>query len=55
MKKDYMKPTMRVVKLQYRNRLLVGSGGADGQDGTKKGVYRGGDDTLGDEDLDKIF
>ena len=55
MKKDYMKPTMRVVKLQYRNRLLVGSGEPDGQDGTTKGVYRGGKNTITDDDLDQIF
>lgn len=55
MKKDYMKPTMRVVELRHRTTLLVGSGGPNRLDGTKKSVYRGGDDTLGDEDLDKIF
>ena len=24
-KKDYMKPTMRIVQLQYRHQILVGS------------------------------
>ena len=26
MKKDYMKPTMRVVKMQHRQHILTGSG-----------------------------
>ena len=27
MKKNYMKPTMRVVKMQHRQHILTGSGG----------------------------
>ena len=54
MKKNYIKPEMRVVKLQYRNRLL---GGSDPYSVTNspKSVYRGGEETLGDDDLDQIF
>lgn len=56
MKKNYIKPEMRVVKLQYRNRLLVGSGGDPySVTNSPKSVYRGGKETLGDDDLDQIF
>jgi hypothetical protein len=54
MKKNYIKPEMRVVKLQNRNRLLVGSDPYSVTN-SPKSVYRGGEETLGDDDLDQIF
>ena len=50
MKKNYMKPTMRVVKMQHRQHILTGSGGAKGvynEEGIswKKGGF---EDTEGD-------
>jgi hypothetical protein len=52
MKKNYIKPEMRVVKLQYRNRLLVGSGGEQpsGWNGQKLGTYRDSADRIESED-----
>ena len=53
MKKVYMKPAMRAVKLRHRQNLLVGSpGGMDNQ--TLRG-YRGGDDTVTDDDEGTLF
>ena len=53
MKKEYLKPAMRAVKLRHRQNLLVGSPG--GYDGKALGSYRGGDDTVTDEDEDTLF
>ena len=53
MKKEYMKPAMRAVKLRHRQNLLVGSPG--GYDGKTLGGYRGGEDTVTDEDEDTLF
>lgn len=53
MKKVYMKPAMRAVKLRHRQNLLVGSPG--GYDGKALGGYRGGDDTVTDNDEDTLF
>ena len=53
MKKEYLKPAMRAVKLRHRQNLLVGSpGGMDNQ--TLRG-YRGGDDTVTDDDEGTLF
>ena len=49
MKKEYMKPTMLVVELKHRSRLLDGSP-YDQQDGRSIEKYKGGDNTLGDGD-----
>ena len=38
MKKQYMKPTVRVVALQQRYHLLAGSGAARGLNGTPEGM-----------------
>ena len=53
MKKEYLKPAMRAVKLRHRQNLLVGSPG--GYDGKALGSYRGGDDTVTDDDEDTLF
>ena len=53
MKKVYMKPAMRAVKLRHRQNLLVGSPG--GYDGKALGGYRGGDDTVNDGEEDTLF
>jgi hypothetical protein len=49
MKKEYMKPTMLVVELKHRSRLLVGSP-YDQQEGKPVEQYKGGDNTLYDND-----
>ena len=38
MKRDYMKPTMRVVVLQQQCQILAGSAGANGLTGTPEGL-----------------
>ena len=53
MKKVYMKPAMRAVKLRHRQNLLVGS--PNSMDGKTLGSYCGGDDTVTDEDEDTLF
>ena len=53
MKKEYLKPAMRAVKLRHRQNLLVGSPG--GYDSKTLGSYRGGEDTVTDEDEDTLF
>lgn len=53
MKKEYLKPAMRAVKLRHRQNLLVGSPG--GYDGKALRGYRGGDDIVTDNDEDTLF
>ena len=53
MKKVYMKPAMRAVKLRHRQNLLVGS--PNSMDGKTLGSYRGGDDTVTDGNEDTLF
>jgi hypothetical protein len=53
MKKEYLKPAMRAVKLRHRQNLLVGSPG--GYDGKTLGSYLGGDDTVTDGNEDTLF
>ena len=45
MKRTYMKPTMRVVKIQQQHHILVGS-----PDGQSYGVYRGAGNQVDSED-----
>ena len=52
MKKEYMKPAMRVVLIQQHH-ILCGSPG--GYDGKSLGTYRGGEDTVTDDDEDTLF
>ena len=49
MKKEYMKPTMLVVELKHRSKLLVGSP-YDRQDGKSVNVFKGSNETLSDSD-----
>ena len=54
MKKEYMKPTMRVFELQHRSQILAGSGG-DPTPGVpwwtgEAGARRRGTDVWDDED-----
>lgn len=49
MKKNYMKPTMRVVKMQHRQHILSGSGGAKGVF-NEEGINWNGDGFAGTED-----
>ncbi len=53
MKKEYLKPAMRMVKLRHRQNLLVGSPG--GYDGKALRGYRGGGDTVTDDDEGTLF
>ena len=48
-KKEYMKPTMNIVKLQQHQHLLTGSGGVTA---TRSGYGTANTDTWGDEDDD---
>lgn len=47
MKKEYMKPTMRVVELQHHAQILAGS--AYDSVSTPLGVYDEGDDVITDQ------
>ena len=53
MKKEYLKPAMRAVKLRHRQNLLVGSPG--GYDGKALGSYRDAEDTVTDDDEGTLF
>ncbi len=53
MKKEYLKPAMRAVKLRHRQNLLVGS--PNSMDGKTIGSYLGGDDTVTDGEEDTLF
>ena len=53
MKKEYMKPTMKVVELQQHAQILAGSVGGYG--GQTIGTYRGTEDIITDDDYDTLF
>ena len=52
MKREYMKPTMRVVEIQQHHILCASPGGYGGQ---TLGTYRTGDDIITDGDEDTLF
>ena len=52
MKKEYLKPTMRVVKLQHQHIICTSPGGYNGQ---SLGTYRGSGEQITDGDEDDIF
>ena len=49
-KKEYMKPAMRVVKLQHKNHILAGSGGAKGVSNSDGITWKDGGFTSGEGD-----
>ena len=53
MKKVYLKPAMRAVKLRHRQNLLVGSPG--GYDGKTLRCYRDAEDIVTDDDEGTLF
>ena len=52
MKKVYMKPAMRTVKLRHQHIICTSPGGYDSK---TLGSYRGGDDTVTDDDEGTLF
>ena len=56
MKRNYIKPEMRVVDLQFSTCMLADSGvDPKSYNNSTMGIYRGGDEKLTDDDLDDIF
>lgn len=53
MKRQYMKPAMRVVKIQQRHYMLMAS--PDGYNNKTVGTYRDSSDKITDADLDDII
>ena len=53
MKREYMKPAVRVVMIQQRHNLLAGSPG--GYNGKSISTYRGSGDEVTDSDIEDIF
>ena len=53
MKKEYLKPAMRAVKLRHRQNLLVGS--PNSMDGKALRGYRDAEDIVTDNDEDTLF
>ena len=49
MKRQYMKPAMRVVKLQHQCHILAGSGGAKGLGASPEGFSWDDDGVDGDD------
>jgi len=52
MKKVYMKPAMRTVKLRHQHIICTSPGGYDSK---TLGSYRGSEDTVNDGDEDTLF
>ena len=53
MKKEYLKPAMRMVKLRHRQNLLVGS--PNSMDGKTLRGYRDAEDIVTDGNEDTLF
>ena len=52
MKREYMKPAMRVVKLQQQHIICTSPGGYNNQ---SLGTYRDADEKVTDSDIEDIF
>ena len=52
MKREYMKPAMRVVKLQHQHIICTSPGGYGGH---TLGTYRDSDEQITDGEEDEIF